>query len=199
MGRQFGARRRVQTLSVSYRWYIVLCVLLRFLGVVSSICLHISRSRNIKVFSSHAAFTIEHDHKNSAGRDLTVSYHENDHYNSVRDSSVSKPSPPSIFPVEKASAQSSKVDDGADVRDNLEVQTTSESPVQQHASLKKNDPCHCGSGLRYKKCCLSAQKRSERLGKWKAKYAGETTGSDTAPSEDDSSAEMDGQFAVLKI
>ena len=31
------------------------------------------------------------------------------------------------------------------------------------ACVKKNAPCPCGSGLRYKKCCLAKQKHAARL------------------------------------
>lgn len=47
--------------------------------------------RNIKVFSVAAAYTIEHGEKTSTGPDLMISYHDNDHYNSLRDSRAKKP------------------------------------------------------------------------------------------------------------
>lgn len=49
-------------------------------------------SRNITVYSSSlAAFTIHHDSgSDSAGPDLLLSYHDNDHYNSVRMNNISK-------------------------------------------------------------------------------------------------------------
>jgi hypothetical protein len=49
-------------------------------------------SRNITVFSSNlASLTIHHEHKKgSTGPDLLLSFHDNDHYNSVRLSSRSK-------------------------------------------------------------------------------------------------------------
>jgi len=30
------------------------------------------------------------------------------------------------------------------------------------ASLGRNDPCHCGSGKKYKQCCLDKDKAAER-------------------------------------
>ena len=52
--------------------------------------------RNITVFSANLdAYTVEHGSSAlSAGPDLLVSYHDNDHYNSVRRATGSKPPPP---------------------------------------------------------------------------------------------------------
>jgi hypothetical protein len=57
--------------------------------------------RNIKVFSLVAAYTIEHGENKSTGPDLMISYHDNDHYNSLRDSKATKPTckPVKIMPV----------------------------------------------------------------------------------------------------
>jgi uncharacterized protein YecA (UPF0149 family) len=48
--------------------------------------------------------------------------------------------------------------------DALEDATMSSKPDPPGAaSVKKNAPCACGSGLRYKKCCLAKQKHAARL------------------------------------
>jgi hypothetical protein len=35
-------------------------------------------------------------------------------------------------------------------------------------SLGRNDPCHCGSGKKYKQCCLSKDEAAERAARAKA-------------------------------
>ena len=35
-------------------------------------------------------------------------------------------------------------------------------------SLGRNDPCHCGSGKKYKQCCLSKDEAAERSARAKA-------------------------------
>jgi uncharacterized protein YecA (UPF0149 family) len=35
-----------------------------------------------------------------------------------------------------------------------ELQTAQLPFVRAHRDLGRNDPCHCGSGRKYKKCCL---------------------------------------------
>lgn len=49
--------------------------------------------RNIIVYSVGHALTIGYGQGKSAGTDMMVSYHENDHYNSVRDNSAAKHPP----------------------------------------------------------------------------------------------------------
>src|SRR5262245_11066789 len=34
--------------------------------------------------------------------------------------------------------------------------------ISKHADLGRNDPCHCGSGKKYKKCCLAKDETAER-------------------------------------
>ncbi|MBN2595205.1 MAG: SEC-C domain-containing protein [Marinifilaceae bacterium] len=34
---------------------------------------------------------------------------------------------------------------------------SSESPVEQGVKVNRNDPCPCGSGKKYKQCCLKKQ------------------------------------------
>ena len=67
----------------------------------------------------------------------------------------------------------------------------------QEQQPKRNDACPCGSGLRYKKCCLTNEKRKARLSKFQSDHglaensetAGEGSGGGTEP----------GDFKVLKI
>ena len=67
------------------------------------------------------------------------------------------------------------------VEERVQKLTINDKPIQ------KNSPCPCGSGLRYKKCCLAKQKLASRLEKErrKAKLEGredETSDSPTQPS-----------------
>jgi len=46
-----------------------------------------------------------------------------------------------------------------------------EAPQRKH--LGRNDPCHCGSGRKYKQCCLSKDEAAERAARAKAAAAAE--------------------------
>jgi len=41
--------------------------------------------------------------------------------------------------------------------------------INTKKNIKRSAPCPCGSGLRYKKCCLAKQKHSTRIERLKAK------------------------------
>jgi hypothetical protein len=150
--------------------------------------------RNINVFSANmVSYTIEHGSgKRSAGPDLHVSFHGNEHYNSVRLNSASKPPPPPLKTFDKK-ATSSLVDKMEDEREAMEVaddmeedttddksvdpdESTSEAPrmldageedsegyPKTNSRPKNNSPCTCGSGVRYKKCCKEKDKHTARL------------------------------------
>jgi hypothetical protein len=51
-----------------------------------------------------------------------------------------------------------------------------ESP---HRRLGRNDPCHCGSGRKYKQCCLAKDEAAEREARAKA---AEKAAAEPAPS-----------------
>src|SRR5258708_519912 len=36
-----------------------------------------------------------------------------------------------------------------------------EAAVPAHANVGRNDPCHCGSGKKYKKCCMAKDEAAE--------------------------------------
>jgi len=160
--------------------------------------------RNITVFStSLAAFTIDHGHPNKqpAGPDLLVSYHDNDHYNSVRDNNKGKPPPP-IKTFNRLTEKASPI------RNNKDSQSTSDETPDDSGDEekvkgttvkkppKKNDMCPCESGLRYKKCCLARAKHQTRLNR----IHGEHQSKDEEPQGDKGvEHEMAGEFRVLKI
>ena len=218
--------------------------------------------RNITAYSaSLAAFTIDHGHANKppAGPDLLVSYHDNDHYNSVRENSKGKPPPPIKTFVkpgaaesrEKAKSASTEAylnelptfegdsddgenadQDGENEDDGGKEDANQETTVQgntgeeqctevphtdgarrcdsdivvvneeKQTRLKKNDPCPCGSGLRYKKCCLAREKHNIRLKRMQGespeeteKQAGDSRPGDRKNDEDNSPRD----FRVLRI
>ena len=123
-----------------------------------------------------AAFTIDHGAKKSMGSDMLVSYHDNDHYNSVRNKlHPPKPSEVIIPPKERRIIQNN----GHESQEQPEVDTVINSlsksciseknnVVAVQKNVKRSAPCPCGSGLRYKKCCMAKQKQAKRLDRIKA-------------------------------
>jgi len=188
------------------------------------------KSRNITVFSSRLdAYTIEHgSSQKSAGPDLLVTYHDNDHYNSVRSSAGGKPPPPiktyivdddpmaiddsaengdkdaeMMVTAEEENGISAATNNSTDlngaVGDTLAPTTTNNNNTvagqQQHQ--KKNSPCHCGSGLRYKKCCLPKEKQAARQRKMQFEYS-ITTGHQLEDKKEKDGI-TNGDFRVLRI
>src|SRR5438309_120357 len=39
---------------------------------------------------------------------------------------------------------------------------TKATETPKHPDLGRNDPCHCGSGKKYKKCCMAKDEAAER-------------------------------------
>lgn len=143
--------------------------------------------RKIKVFSITAAYTIDHDtNQKSIGPGLMVSYHDNDHYNSVRDSNGKKPPPPQrlggsesssdderiaiilneeedVISVELHSTPSctkeSEQDEVPTSQDEIHNNKTLQAEGWLRKKKRRGGPCHCGSGQSYRKCCLTNDKR----------------------------------------
>lgn len=65
--------------------------------------------------------------------------------------------------------------------------------------LRKNDPCPCGSGLRYKKCCLAIEKSKIRAAKWKEKHEANEEREEDGGGGEDQGIDVDSPFRVLKI
>jgi hypothetical protein len=159
------------------------------------------------------AHTIEHgSDKKSAGPDLRLSYHDNDHYNSVRLSSGSKPPPPiktyiapQFSPMQEGESANQNEGNQIALEEATSATTTSAassdtlpdvvlSDKPPSHPVTKNSPCPCGSGLRYKKCCAAKEKRASRLNRLR----GQGTGSSVSNIERDEPT-MDGKFRVLRI
>lgn len=166
------------------------------------------------VFSAPlSAFTISHGGGESSGDNLHLSYHDNLHYSSVLDEqSFQTPSSAKkileVIPetLDKEHATKLKTlsvenEQGKNFDERQEL-AGAEHKVQpalplNNSKLKKGDPCPCGSGQKYKKCCLAKEKHSARLRKLKDKNGREDEvcgGDETGPN-----FEMNGKFRVLQI
>lgn len=200
--------------------HVCLCVYFTFVHVGTTFfrrCGCCSCSRNITVYSAHLdAYTIEHgSDKKAAGPDLLLSYHDNDHYNSVRTCSGSKPPPPIKTyvaprppPMQHEHAASHDEETEMMVEETTSTTNTSAASSETDVDMsekatppppseptKKNSPCPCESGLRYKKCCAAKLKHAARVKKLPqgndSSAAKSTRGSDEPT--------MDGNFRVLRI
>lgn len=197
MGRQLGTCRCRTIVSVSKSRF---AISTRFFSIECGLTHY--ASRNIVVYSAEHALTIEHGQGKSGGTDMMVSYHENDHYNSVRDISAAKPPPPAKIKRLTYIESSHSGDTEARLEeDDIDVEITKPEEVlvvprvPNGKPVKKNAPCPCGSGLRYRKCCWETNKSKERAWTWRQKRGGLTEESD---NEEDTVG-IDGNFKVLKI
>ena len=149
-----------------------------------------SYRRTITVYSETlAAFTIDHGDSPKMGSNLCVSYHDNDHYNSVRNK-LHPPKPLSVNPssmISQRDAQFNRKENSKlrpseieNVTDSLLQSSITNKPEKIEISIQKNlkrsAPCPCGSGLRYKKCCLAKQKHATRIERLRAKKENDEDG-----------------------
>jgi OTU-like cysteine protease/SEC-C motif len=121
--------------------------------------------RRITVYTTDLEMLVEplllNGEKQLSGPNLLLTYHDNEHYNSVRDVSV-KLVPWKPLPTDaKHASDASPSDEENNVRNN---QTPSGKPesTPHNSTTKRNDLCPCQSGLRYKKCCLAQAKKAAR-------------------------------------
>eukprot|EP00563_Minutocellus_polymorphus_P014408 CAMPEP_0181051680 /NCGR_PEP_ID=MMETSP1070-20121207/17182_1 /TAXON_ID=265543 /ORGANISM="Minutocellus polymorphus, Strain NH13" /LENGTH=326 /DNA_ID=CAMNT_0023130715 /DNA_START=30 /DNA_END=1010 /DNA_ORIENTATION=+ len=181
--------------------------------------------RTITVYSPTGAFSIESGHDEESGDKLLLSYHGQDHYNSVRDDNTKVK--PMTIPTEdstncdkpknangggrkkKKNTDKTGVDDGDEKKDDGNPPGDSTDNANQgrrpEKILRKNDPCPCGSGLRYKKCCLPMKKSKARAAKWKEKngihVSGDGGGGEPEGGKEEEEVEevVRGTFRVLQI
>lgn len=52
-------------------------------------------------------------------------------------------------------------DEPEDISDMLKLENPGAFTVRAQPLPARNDPCHCGSGVKFKKCCLPAQATSQ--------------------------------------
>ena len=184
------------TLTLVGRAIIVVNLLTRCSIIQTTLC--VLRRRDIVVFSADlAAFTIPHGgsgKKKPAGPDMLLSYHDNDHYNSIRDNSVNKP--PIIQKKDEAYGMVDDNESNETVDDSTNQSSTADKASNAYSNaikprkrpVKKSAPCPCGSGLRYKKCC------------WNKEKHGKKNGDVVDPPSDKEEAEiLNGGFRVLAI
>jgi SEC-C motif len=146
---------------------------------------------------------IGHGEEKSSGPDLLLSYHDNDHYSSVRDATASK-AKPKVNGDEKLDSEDSKT--GKKPKSPTKSGKSNENDSQSNENAKnqsdtqplppkKNDLCPCGSGKKFKRCCWTAARQETRVRKGKGS---DDSVSKTQESNDDS-FEMNGNFRVLTI
>lgn len=168
-------------------------------------------SRNITVFSANlSALNICHGSKKPSGADLLLSYHDNDHYSSVRDAAtktkiLDKSQTNTNTPDRKAGKKHRSPKKGSAFvpSDGEGSAPWNESDTKQGEKTKqpilvpkkKNALCSCGSGLKYKRCCYTGERREARSRKVKGSEDS-ITGNDKSS---DDTFEMNGNFRVLQI
>lgn len=144
-----------------------------------------------------------------------VSFHDNNHYNSVRDSKAKPPKQKPTKALNRNLSGSSSRDSTLNESDKTSSDVTSSTtvssslselsvderpdpatkqPEENAKSVKKNDPCPCGSGKRYKKCCLAKEKHAARLRKLKEKAGEVSEGEEEVEKE----VAMKGNFRVVR-
>lgn len=140
-----------------------------------------------------------------------VSFHDNDHYNSVRGTSAKKPPPPIKFMPQRHSETSMQTDRTEDesfeskssILDKETDDPAKESadpmeickPAKPSKSKKKKGKCPCGSGLSYRKCCRDRDKKQRAMRKSKQS----TESSAMEVEETANKKEAEGSFKVRKI
>lgn len=166
--------------------------------------------RNIKAFSIAAAYTIEHGADKSAGPDLMVSYHDNDHYNSVRARDGKRPVPAKKFlSTQKKSTDTvatEKTEDEFEVSSDIGLNggnegqnRQKEDPPEQGAQevkkpRKKGGPCPCGSRKTYRRCCKDKDKKQQLAQRKQLEPS-----DDDAEEAEDPPQEIEDGFKVLRI
>lgn len=149
-----------------------------------------------------SAYSIEPGAEKPSGPDLLVSFHDNDHYNSVRDEKSPPKPPPNRNKLKLKKTYHKVSSEASDSTASTATTSISEvsidnKPLDVKADLpkkavKKSDPCPCGSGQRYKKCCLAKEKHATRIGKIKAESL-------ETEEKADEEVIMKGNFRVLQI
>jgi OTU-like cysteine protease/SEC-C motif len=183
--------------------------------------------RNITVFSNTSAMRIPHGQKQSSGPDLLLSYHDNDHYNSVHDTTQQQNKP--MDPPESAAAMMMEQAPSEQTCDTEEIScrsmgvccepqgsvldaTPSSPPASAEeqtapsskptATTKKNSPCYCGSGKKYKRCCWERERHKQKRTP-KPKEVEDSDDDNTTIKAAATQAvkvhEMNGNFRVLHI
>ena len=160
----------------------------------------------------------EKEKNNSGGdnndHDLLLSYHGNDNYNSVhtidgmkkmkqsstKENDSALPSSSSKVKQKGKAVITTGSGDGNSKKDTV---ATSQSTTTTAEGKSRNRPptrgsnCPCGSGKKYKKCCLAAEKSKKRLAKHVEKKNGSNDSADNENEKREDS--FIGDFKVLTI
>jgi hypothetical protein len=182
--------------------------------------------RTVTIYSSSlASLNIDHGASQAAaGPPLLVSYHDNDHYNSIRETGRASPPPlpirtyikedndgamevaTKLTTKEGIDEATAETDTERDSTEAVEVPAAEEvpeagaaGPTTTKKKQKKAKPgglCPCGSGEKYRKCCKEKDKRAAHQERVKVqKTLKEETESTTGQAE----VAMDGDFRKLTI
>ena len=125
---------------------------------------------------------------------MQVSYHDNDHYNSVRDNKAKEKPPVHLHSSSVSETTDSTAplteEEGSDTKDEekqegIETKLVEEPPV---VIKKKGGKCPCGSGLSYRKCCRGKMSVATRSLKFKL-----------VDDEAEAQHQLESGFKVLKI
>mmetsp|Transcript_14504 Transcript_14504/g.17642 ORF Transcript_14504/g.17642 Transcript_14504/m.17642 type:complete len:255 (-) Transcript_14504:28-792(-) len=181
-------------------------------GDVEIVCAAKLYKRTVTIFSNIGAYNIDIGDEKTSGPDILLSYHDNQHYNSIHDSSIDY-SPDNTKkkdvsgtsnkenrlstekqPSGELETDSSKID----VKSLRQDQKDDIMPTTQTIQ-KRNEVCSCGSGLRYKKCCLAKEKHRIRLQKFREKQGLNHLEKNDCKEPTTNRLELEGGFTVLNI
>ena len=124
--------------------------------------------RNIVVFSfeyANGALSIvcEDKDKKEDGSDLLLSYHGESHYNSVHPIGGSKMQ--STKPKSNDNADATPKHQKKKENEQKDATTTKADSKSRNRPPTRGSSCPCGSGLKYKKCCMASEKSKRRIAK----------------------------------
>ena len=180
--------------------------------------------RSIKVFSSDYAngvLSIEYDdeertsnNRDDRSQDLMLSYHGNDHYNSVIDLNSKRHT---SLALSTKGGKKSNNDNNPDNTNNAndgdvnnkdnDNTTQSSDGTESRSDGKQTRPptrgsnCPCGSGKKYKKCCMSQEKAKKRAAKFAAEnhLDAEEGRNSNHEKKDETDDDYIGNFRVITI
>lgn len=166
--------------------------------------------RGIKVFSTHYGvlrFVVDREENDDQSldysSDLLLSYHGNDHYNSVhpidgsnnrgqrQQSKGEKQHRPTRSRKNVKSKRTTDFDDDDEEETSKTKSTNSKDKTKKKRAPTKGSPCPCGSGRTYKKCCLATEKAKKRLANMNTNEDGDKV--------DEKKEDFIGDFKVLNI
>ena len=78
--------------------------------------------------------------------------------NAIREETVRRLFLVQLRPQQEVKREKVAKETGTDAANNTEIK---KAPVRKEKKAGPNDPCPCGSGLKYKKCCMQKEKRTD--------------------------------------